>query len=93
MSNFNDRIDIDTSTSITVYLSNTSFGFCNNLDLSVSVFTQPNLGIRYLDNHLLPGIYFYNITQRLVWINYSKTSITSEYLSVCNTFYALCHAK
>ena len=93
MSNFNDRIDIDTSTSITVYLSNTSFGFCNNLDLLVSVFTQPNLGIRYLDNHLLPGIYFYNITQRLVWINYSKTSITSEYLSVWNTFYALCHAK
>ena len=27
--------------------------------LSVSVFTQHNLGLRYLDNHLLPGIYFY----------------------------------
>ena len=54
MSNFNDRIEINTSTSVIV-----SFGFCNNLDLSVSVFTQPNLGLRYLDNHLLPGIYFY----------------------------------
>ena len=32
------------------------------LNLSVSVFTQPNLGLRYLDNHLLPGIYFYIIT-------------------------------
>ena len=61
MSNFNDRIEINTSTSVIVYISKTSFGFCNNLDLSVSVFTQPNLGLRYLDNHLLPGIYFYNI--------------------------------
>ena len=50
MSNVNDRIEINTST----------FGFCNNLDLSVLVFTQPNLGLRYLDNHLLPGIYLYN---------------------------------
>ena len=28
------------------------------LDLSVSVFTKPNLRLPYLDNHLLPGIYF-----------------------------------
>ena len=60
MSNFNDRIEINTSTSVIVYISKTSFGFCNNLDLSVWVFTQPNLVLRYLDNHLLPGIYFYN---------------------------------
>ena len=43
MSNFNDRIEINTST-------------------SVIVFTQPNLSLRYLDNHLLPSIYFYIVT-------------------------------
>ena len=58
MSNFNDRIEINTSTSVIVWISKTSFGFCNNL--SVSVFTQPNLGLRYQDNHLIRGIYFYN---------------------------------
>ena len=36
MSNFNDRIEINTSTSVIVLISKTS-----------------------LDNHLLPGIYFY----------------------------------
>ena len=44
MSNFNDRIEINNSTSVIVI--STSFEFCNNLDLSVTVFTQPNLGLR-----------------------------------------------
>ena len=60
MSNFNDRIEINTSTSVIVLISKTLFGFCNNLNLSVPVFTQPNLALQYLDNHLLTGIYFYN---------------------------------
>ena len=60
MSYFNDRIEINTSRSVIIKISKTSFGFCNNLDLSVSVFTQPNLSLRYLDNHLLPGISFYS---------------------------------
>ena len=69
MSNFNDRIKINTSTSVIVKISKTSFGFCNNLDLLVSVISQPNLGLRYLDNHLLPGIYFYIITPQVVHVN------------------------
>ena len=62
MSNFNDRKEINTNTPVIVKISETSFGFYNNLDLSVSVFTPHNLGLRYLDNHLLPGIYFYSIS-------------------------------
>ena len=53
MFNFNDKLEINTSTSVIVQISKTSFGFCNNLDLSISVFTQTNLGVQYLDNHLL----------------------------------------
>ena len=70
MSNFNDRIEINTST---------SFGFCNNLDLSVSVFTQPNLSLRYLDNHLLPGIYFYNMSSVYLFErHYIENNYTEE---------------
>ena len=32
---------------------------CDGLSTSVSVFTLHNLGLLYLGNHLLPGIYFY----------------------------------
>ena len=74
MSNFNDRIEINTSTLVIVSISKTSFGFCNNLNLSVSVFTQLNIGLRYLDNHLLPGIYF-NIIPRLGVVRLSILSI------------------
>ena len=34
----------------------------NKLDLSVSVVTQPNHGLRYIDTHLIASIYFYNNT-------------------------------
>ena len=67
--------------SVIVYISKTLFGFCNNLDLYDSVFTQPNLSVPYIDNHLLLGIYFYNTQDNMTY---------NLELAHCDTFMELC---